>query len=211
MKFHLSRAGRRTVAVMAATAVAALAITSTALAATSSATSSGASSGSAAARAASAVILKCAPALGTSGNVSVWVAADQGNGAAGTIFYPLEFTNVSRHACSMFGYPGVSAISRSGHQLGSPANRESGGGFGTPRTVILAPGATVHAILAYHDAAVSTEPGCDPVNTTSQLRVFPPDQRSAAFAFFDLEACSHAGPIYLSVGPVQPGVGTING
>jgi len=167
--------------------------------------------GPGATRVASAAIPKCTAALGQHGNVAVWVADGQGNGAAGTIYYPLEFTNLSGHACSMYGFPGVSAISRGGQQLGSPANWESGGGLGTPRTVIVPPGATVHAILAYHDVAVSTAPGCHPVNTTFELRVYPPDQRGAAIAFFDLEACSHAGPFYLSVGPIKPGVGTING
>jgi hypothetical protein len=197
---HFSTTGRRVVAVAAA-AVAGLAISTAAYAATSSGTAS----------TASAAIPKCTAALGQNGNVNVWVADGQGNGAAGTIYYPLEFTNVSGHTCSLFGFPGVSAISRGGHQLGSPARWESGGSFGTPRTVIVRPGATAHAILAYHDVVVSTTAGCDPVNTTFQLRVYPPDQRGATFAFFGLEACSHAGPAYLSVGPIKPGVGTING
>ena len=207
MKYRLPRTGRRAIAVIAGTAVAALAITSAAFAATSSTASPRAG----AARVASAAIPRCTAALGQQGNVSVWVAAAQGNGAAGTIYYPLEFTNQSGHTCSMRGFPGVSALSRSAQQLGSPANWESGGGFGTPRTVNVAPGATVHALLAYHDVEVSTASGCDPVNTTLELRVYPPDQRGATFAFFGLEACSHAGPIYLSVGPIKPGVGTING
>jgi Protein of unknown function (DUF4232) len=201
MKYHLSRTGRRAIAVMAGTAVAALAITSAAFAATSPG----------AARTASAAIPECTAALGQSGDVSAWVADGQGNGAAGTIYYPLEFTNLSGHACSMYGFPGVSAISRGGQQLGSPADWESGGSSGTPRTIIVRPGGTAHAVLAYHDVVVSTSPGCDPVNTTFELRVYPPDQRVAAFAFFGLQACSHAGPAYLSVGPVKPGVGTING
>jgi hypothetical protein len=201
MKYRLSRAGRRAIAVVAGTAAAALSITGAAFAATSPG----------AARAASAAIPQCTAALGQHGNVSAWVADGQGNAAAGTIYMPLEFTNVSGHACSMHGFPGVSAISRSGQQLGSPASWESGGGFGTPRTVAVAAGATAHAILAYHDVEVSTAPGCDPVTTTFELRIYPPDQRGAAFAFFDLQACSHAGPVYLSVGPVKPGPGTING
>jgi len=204
MKYHLSRAGRRAV-VVAGTAVAGLAITSAAFAASSSA----ASAGPGAARVASAAIPKCA-ALGQHGYVSVWVADGQANGAAGTIYYPLEFTNLSGHSCSMHGFPGVSAISRSGRELGSPARWRSGGG--TPRTVIVRPGATVHATLAYSDAVVGSVTGCDPVSTTSELRIYLPDQRSATFAFFfDLKACSHAGPIYLGVGPIKPGVGTING
>ena len=31
------------------------------------------------------------------------------------------------------------------------------------------------------------------------------------YAAFGLEACSHAGPAYLGVEPIQSGVGTING
>ncbi len=145
----------------------------------------------------------------TAFGLGVWVAAGQGNGAAGTIYYPLEFTNLSGHTCSLYGFPGVSAISAQGNQLGSPANWER---TTTPHTVILAPGATAHTILAYHDAAVSTEPGCHPVNTTELLRVYPPGQRSATDAFWDLPSCSHAGPLYLSIfGPIIPGAGTING
>jgi hypothetical protein len=206
MKYHLSRAGNRAAAVTAGTAVAALAVTGAAF----GATSPGASPGQGAARTASAAIPRCTAASGQDGNVSAWVAGDQGNGALGTIYYPLEFTNLSAHACSMDGFPGVSALSTSGEQLGSPADWESGGAFGMPGTVIVAPGATVHAMLAYHDAQVGS-PGCDPVSTTGWLRVYPPGQRGAAFAFFGLQACSNAGPAYLSVGPVKPGVGTING
>ncbi len=104
----------------------------------------------------------------------------------------------------------MSAISRSGRELGSPARWRSGGG--TPRTVIVRPGATVHATLAYSDAVVGSVTGCDPVSTTSELRIYLPDQRSATFAFFlDLKACSHAGPIYLGVGPIKPGVATVDG
>jgi Protein of unknown function (DUF4232) len=194
---HLSIIGaRRVVAVAAAVATAGLAITSAAFAATSSPSG--------------AVVPRCAaiagggPGLG----LGVWVAADQGNGAAGTIFYPLEFTNLSGRTCSLYGFPGVSAIDRHGRQLGSPAGWESGtqggGPFGIAHTVILAPGATAHAVLAYHDAVVGSAPGCHPA-TASELRVYPPDQRTAAHAFFDLPVCSHAGPVYLNVGPIQRG------
>jgi Protein of unknown function (DUF4232) len=190
---HLPPTARRVIAVAAA-AVAGLAISTTAYAATSSSTAS----------TTAAAIPKC-----TASDLGVWVAVDQGNGAAGTIYYPLEFTNLSGHACSLFGYPGVSAIGRSGSQLGSPAEWGSRAGA---RTVYLAPGATAHTILAYHDAAVSTQPGCDPVYTATLLRVYPPDQYHATYAAFAFEVCSHAGPIYMNVTePIIPGVGTIYG
>src|SRR5438067_13911021 len=40
----------------------------------------------------------------------VWLDT-QGNGAAGSITYDIELTNLSGHRCTLFGYPGVSAVS----------------------------------------------------------------------------------------------------
>jgi hypothetical protein len=193
MKYiSIARPGRRVATVIAA-AVAGLAVSTAAFAATSSGST---------ARAAAAVPACSAGALGA------WVAVDQGNGAAGSIFYPLQFTNLSHHSCTLRGFPGVSAIDRNGRQLGSPASWDH---VRPVQTVTLAPGATAHTILRYSDATVTTAPGCHPVFSTFELRIYPPNQRAATHAAFDLEACSHAGPIYLSVEPIVPGVGTING
>ena len=149
-----------------------------------------------------------APAC-TAFGLGVWVAVGQGNGAAGTIFYPLEFTNLSGHTCSLFGFPGVSAVDQHGHQLGSSANWEQ---MTTPHTVTLAPGATAHTMLAYHEVAVTTEAGCNPVNSAVLLKVFPPGQHRSTYAEYDFQSCSRAGVRYLSiVGPIISGVGTING
>jgi hypothetical protein len=191
--FPTTTAARR-VAAVAAAVVAGLAISTAAYAATSSPS---------AARA-PASIPKC-----TASDLGVWVAVGQGNGAAGTIYYPLEFTNLSHHTCYLFGYPGVSVLDHNGRQLGSPAKW---GSLAGAHVVNLAPGATAHTVLAYHDAVVSTEPGCDPVYSAANLRVYPPDQRSATFGAFSFEACSHAGPIYLNIQePIIPGVGTAFG
>ena len=183
---------RRIVAIAAA-AVAGLAISTAAYAATSSGTVTTA-----------APVPQC-----TASDLGVWVAVGQGNGAVGTIYYPLQFTNLSGHACLLFGFPGVSAINSSGHQMGSPAQWIH---TTSPGVVIVAPGATAHTQLAYHDAVVGTEPGCDPVNSLAVLRVYPPDQRNATYAAFSFPVCSHAGPIYMSIsGPITAGVGTASG
>jgi hypothetical protein len=59
---------------------------------------------------------------------------------------------------------------------------------------------------------LTTESGCDPVFSATVLRVFPPGQRSSTDAGFPFEACSHAGPVYMTViEPIIPGVGTIYG
>jgi len=193
----LPAAARKVLAVAAALALTSLGATSSAFAATASPP----------ARAAAAMPRCTADPDGL--GLGVWLPPDQGNGAAGTIYYPLEFTNFSGHTCYLRGFPGVSAIDRDGTQLGSPARWETFAPFGTPRTVILAPGATAHAMFAYIDAVIFTSPGCQAVSTASELRVYPPDERTAAHALFDFPVCTHPGPVYLIVGPVQPGVGGI--
>jgi len=191
---YFSITARRIAAIAAGVAAAGLILATAAFATTSSA---GARTSAAS-----------APAC-TAFGLGVWVAVGQGNGAAGTIFYPLEFTNLSGHTCSLFGYPGVTAINEHGNQLGSSANWERT----TPaHTVVLAPGATAHTMLAYHDVAVTTEAGCDPVNSAALLKVYPPGQHRATYAAYDFQSCSRPGVRYLSiVGPIIPGVGTING
>ena len=42
----------------------------------------------------------------TAADLGVWIPPNQGNGAAGTVYYPLEFTNLSHSTCSMYGFPG---------------------------------------------------------------------------------------------------------
>jgi hypothetical protein len=188
---------RRAVAVIAAALAAGLIATSAALAATSSGTVP------APAHAAPAAVHAC-----TADDLGAWVAVSQLDGAAGTTYYPLQFTNLSRHACTMRGFPGVSAVVSNLHQLGRPAGRDH---VVPVRTVVLAPGATAHTILGYGDVTVATAPGCHPTFRTFELRVYPPGQRHATYAAFDFEVCSHAGPVYMGIEPVQAGVGTNRG
>ena len=61
--------------------------------------------------------------------------------------YTLEFTNVSDRACSLFGYPEVSAYldsPKARGPIGSAAARDTSV---RPKPVMLAPGATAHAEL----------------------------------------------------------------
>src|SRR5580704_9196404 len=59
-----------------------------------------------------------APRCATSGLV-IWLTRD--GVAAGSVFYTLNFTNLSGHACRLDGHPGVSAVTLGGRQVGSPA------------------------------------------------------------------------------------------
>ncbi len=134
----------------------------------------------------------------TTPKLVVWLDT-RGGGAAGSIYYHLQFTNLSSRACTLFGYPGVSAINLSGHQLGRAASRNA---THVPRTVTLAAGSTATAILQIGDASNFPASICRQT-TAAGLRVFPPNQTTSKTVPFPFRACSRTGPIYLTVEPVQ--------
>jgi len=138
----------------------------------------------------------------SSSSLSVWVDANQSDGTAGTTYYALEFTNISGKACTLYGYPGVSAVNGSHKQLGDAAARNS---RFAKRTVTIPAGGTAHADLGWSDAAVYTTPGCKRV-AAAEIKVYPPNQKGARYGFFDLQVCSATthNP-YLQITVVRPG------
>jgi hypothetical protein len=145
----------------------------------------------------------------TANTIRAKVAVSHRHEASGTTYYPLDFTNTGRYTCSLSGYPVVSAISRAGVRLGSPAGRPL---LTVAPRVVLAPGATAHTTLAYHDRLVSAGGRCGSVDTAVELRVYLDGQKRATYAAFRIRACSHAGPVYLTItGPFRAGAGTNQG
>jgi hypothetical protein len=137
----------------------------------------------------------------TAADLAVWVNFGASSGAAGTIYYPLEFTNDSSHTCRTWGWPGVSATNANGHRLGDAASRLH---YYTPSWVNIGAGATAHALLAYGDAEVQTS-GCKPA-IASQIKVYAPNQTRADIGFFSLPVCTvGGGHVYLHVANIQPG------
>ncbi len=113
----------------------------------------------------------------------------EGSGTAGSFYFKLEFANLSGHTCTLSGYPGVSAVSLSGQQIGSPASREV---IGAPALVTLAPEAQTTAILHVTDVGVIPTSSCHPV-AAAGVRVYPPGQRSAKLVPFPFRTCALAG------------------
>jgi hypothetical protein len=136
------------------------------------------------------------PACATSG-LDVWLDT-QGQGAAGTVYYHLNFTNLSGSTCTLFGYPGVSATNLGGTQLGSAATRVGA----TPHTVTLTNGATAFALVGIVQGGIFPPSQCGPV-TAAGLRVFPPNQTQSRKVPFPFAACAKTGPLYLKILPVQ--------
>jgi Protein of unknown function (DUF4232) len=141
------------------------------------------------------------PACSTS-HLAVWIGVGAGGGAAGSTYYPLEFTNRSSQSCHLYGFPGVSATAN-GRQAGSAAQRNH---LAPERSIVLAPGASAHALLQITDVANFDRTACRPV-TAAGLVVYPPNQTASAFIPFRFAACAARGPAFLSVGPVQARVG----
>jgi hypothetical protein len=133
----------------------------------------------------------------TSGLV-VWLDT-QGNGGAGSVFYQLNFTNLSGYSCTLFGYPGVSAVDLHGRQLGSAASRNPAH---KPVTVTLSDGASASVLLQIGQAENFPAARCRPV-TAAGLRVFPPNQTAAKLVPFPFRACSRRGPSFLTVQAVR--------
>jgi len=123
------------------------------------------------------------------------------NGAAGTIFYPLEFTNTSGSACTMFGYPGVAFVaSPGGSQIGAPAGRRTGA---APAVVTVAPGATAHATLAVSDVLIGNN--CHHQVPVNWVQVYPPDQFKALFAHLSRPGCADKSLVTMGVTIVTGG------
>jgi subtilisin family serine protease len=148
-----------------------------------------------------------APALGVHGTAAplcqtpglvVWLNT-QGDGTAGSIYYSLEFTNLSGHACSLNGYPYVYGVSLAGANLGTVASFDHSR---QPTAVRIANGATAKAVLRIVEAGNFPPASCHLVEAAG-LKVYPPNQTRAARVPFPFQGCSHKGPTYLSVGAVQ--------
>ena len=121
----------------------------------------------------------------------------------GGTYYTLEFTNVSARACSLYGYPEVSAYAGSqvtGTQIGSAATHDTSV---RPHPVTLAPGQTAHSVLRVTSTGTFGRTACAQV-TAPELRVMLPDQVRPAFVPIHLSACSKKGPQFLSVQAIQP-------
>ena len=114
----------------------------------------------------------------------IWIDT-QGNGAAGTIYYELKFTNLSGHTCTTKGYPGVSAVTLAGHQLGPAAHRVSA----TVHALVLINGGSVMAHLGIVDAGNFSKSSCKPT-TAAGLRVYAPNQTAAKIVPFPFLTCS---------------------
>jgi hypothetical protein len=120
----------------------------------------------------------------------LYLSMGQVTGGAGSLFYPVRFTNTSTHTCVLRGYPGVSVLTTLHHQIGAAATRNS-----HPVTsVSVHPAGTVYATIRTNNPSVV--PTCR--STSTYIRVYPPGNTQAALLPYHLSVCGA-----FEVNPVQ--------
>ena len=187
-----TRAARRGLAALA------LAGTAVAIPATALAASGSPAMTAAPARPAAAAI----PSRCGTGALTAWLGIP-GDGYAGGASYQLELSNTSRHACTLYGYPGVSALAPGGRQLGRAAGR---GPASASRLVTL--GRALPTTCCSRSPTWPTSPPASCGESTAvALRVYPPGATRSLEVPFTFQACGQSGPVYLHVGTTRAGTG----
>jgi Protein of unknown function (DUF4232) len=132
------------------------------------------------------------------------VKAGTAQGAAGSLYQTLDFTNVSSASCTLYGYPGVSLAAGSpAAQVGAAAARST---TAAPAVVTLAPGQTANALLRIVQALNYPQATCSPTATT-YLRIYPPNETQAVLLPFKSTGCTSDSVKLLTIGVVQAGAG----
>jgi uncharacterized protein DUF4232 len=148
------------------------------------------------------------PAAAASGECKVGdlaVKLGKEEGAAGTIYRALVFTNVGGRTCTIQGFPGVSYVTGDdGRQVGEAAFREGAKGA----AVTLKPGGTAAATVGFAQVGHFDPAECKPTPVRG-LRVYPPHETASEFVPFPTTGCAGSTPRahQLRVKTVQPGSG----
>jgi Protein of unknown function (DUF4232) len=114
------------------------------------------------------------------------VRLGRSDGAAGTIFYPIIFTNSGPVRCTLTGYPGVSSVDAQGRQIGAPAERVPPS---PATTVVLAPHGSASATYGQAQALNYPKSTCRPV-TALALRIYAPNETRSRILALKHLACS---------------------
>ncbi|HXO25603.1 MAG TPA: DUF4232 domain-containing protein [Streptosporangiaceae bacterium] len=138
--------------------------------------------------------------------LKVTVDTSQAGGAAGSRYYPVNFTNTSGAPCGLYGYPGLSLVTAdgsAGRQIGAAAQRDPG--FGKVSVRLPAKG-VAHAWLQIAEAGNYPASACRPT-AAHWLRVFPPGDTAARYVSVSFSACASASTPLLTIMPVRSGPG----
>jgi hypothetical protein len=124
-------------------------------------------------------------------------------GAAGSTYQVIDFTNISNATCTLYGYPGVSlAGGKPVTQIGLAAAESHAT---TRKLVTLAPGAVANALLQIAHAVNFPAAKCQPTNA-DYLQIYPPNQTTPAYLHYSSQTCAKPVQV-LTVSVVLAGSG----
>lgn len=107
-------------------------------------------------------------------------------GAAGTMYRALVFTNTGGRTCTIQGFPGVSFVAGDeGRQVGEAAVRAGEKG----PLVTLKPGGIASSTVGFVNIGAFDEAACQPTAVRG-LRVYPPHERKSTFVPFETTGCA---------------------
>ncbi|GHI07907.1 hypothetical protein AQI88_33520 [Streptomyces cellostaticus] len=127
----------------------------------------------------------------TCGLNDLYLSMGRKEGAAGSLYWSIRFTNTSTSECGLRGYPGISVLDTAHRQIGPAATRTSR----SYATVPLAPGHSVSAVIRTANGPI----GGPCLRTGTYLRIYPPASYSATLVPAPWTTCSHT----FHVGPVN--------
>ena len=184
---HLTSRTRRIVG--SVTLAAAITVPVTAISASSA-------SATPASRAARAAVPECKPDT----NVIVWLGLNPDGAAAGTTFYPLEFSNIGfrTHTCWVSGRPAVWAVNASHHKIGPNAGKAGGSGG----RITLKPGQSAHALLGIVQKGFVG--GCANATAAGLEVQLPGSSASSPIDSFTFPAC--ANKVFMHVNAFASGI-----
>lgn len=126
-------------------------------------------------------------------------------GAAGSVYQTIDFTNIGTSSCSLYGYPGVALAGGSPvTQIGAAASRSTAG---APSLVSLAAGATANTLVQITEAENYPSSRCAPKAST-YLQIYPPNQTTPIYLAYKSMGCSSTKVKLLTVSVMQAGKGS---
>ncbi len=128
-------------------------------------------------------------------------------GAAGSVYQVIDFTNIGTASCSLYGYPGIALAGGSPvTQIGAAASRSPQAG---PALITLKPGDVANTLLRITQAQNYPASKCSPMAST-YLQIYPPNQTTPIYLGYKSTGCSATGVNLLTVSVVQSGAGSGN-
>jgi hypothetical protein len=128
-------------------------------------------------------------------------------GAAGSVYQVIDFTNIGTASCSLYGYPGIALAGGSPvTQIGMAASRSPQAG---PALVTLKPGDVANTLLRITQAQNYPTSKCSPMAST-YLQIYPPNQTTPIYLGYKSTGCSATAVNLLTVSVVQSGAGSGN-